>query len=303
MKLFIPIISLVVASTSAIEADEPSFGRDAIVAYAQAWKANRELLPPLQAELKVVNRNYDVTVSVEKTTKLDNGLELVSRRDPESTNLYRVYRDAQRMRVTAVTPADELELLRDLLVIGPDWKTVRGNLLILRRRDQIGGMPSVDPYDMQSPEFQLDSPDELAHATQGAWVKEVRYQKVDDDHGRLEIVMKFESETARHVIDYDLSAGMVPIRYRHYINDRISSDQSLEYQTVGKNGGKICVKRFWRMRPEGQDSLADEPKSWYTELTYELTKLREMTAEEMKVAFSEEDFQADQISDLRSLEP
>lgn len=303
MKQFVRTVLLLAASASAISAEEPSSGRDAIAAYAQAWKANRELLPPLQAELKVLNRNYDIKVSEAKTAKLDNGAVAVFRRDPESTDLYRVFRDAQRMRVTAITPAENADLLRDVLVIGPDWKTVQFGMLILRRRDQIGGRPSVDPYDLQSPELQFDSPDELARSVKGDWVKDVRYTKTDDERGRLEIVTKFESEAMRQVIDYDLASGMVPIRYRHYLDDKITSDQSLEYQAVGKRGGKICVKRHWRMRPEGQFSLAGKPKSWYTELTYELTKLREMMAEEMKLAFSEDDFQAKEISDQRSIEP
>lgn len=296
-------VSVAMAFAPAVIAAEPMTAPEAIAAYAKAWKTNRELLPPLRAELKTVIRNHDLQVSEVKTRKLENGATIESRRDPESTNIYRVFRDADRLRVRAITPASEVDLLRDLLVLGPDWRAMQRGVLVIRRRDQIGGMPSVDPYDMQSPEFRFDSPDELARSASSPAAKEVSYSITDDGQGRLEIRNEFGPEIFVQVTEYDLSDGMRPVRYRQYLDDQITSDQTLEYQDVGERGGRICIKRTWRMRPDGKMSVAGEPKGWYTELTYELQKIVEMTEADMVEVFSLRDFQSPQISDLRSLEP
>lgn len=268
---------------------------------ALSWMRNESKLPPFRAVLEAVTTNRLPAGKVEETEEAttESGDLVVITRPRRQTLQYRVICHYPKRRISLITSGDDQ--FSDILFDGKEcWthgRTRRGNLVVIRRADQVGGVFSINPFSLQGSSFEKDLPLILAE-TRDLSTSVSLIEGKDDERVTLVFTAKLEESKIEYFVEFPSRTRLQPSRLWVNMDDQTISLRVFGYEKTSDAAAELCTSQVWYSRAPAPLTMkvADETpdtKLWNSTYTTKLLELEFVDSNEVEHNLSPELFHRD----------
>lgn len=276
---------------------------------AQSWKHNESKYPPFRTVLETVTTNRLPAGKEEETERAttESGDLVVITRPRRQALQYRVACHYPKRRISLITSGDDQ--FSDILFDGKEcWtheRTKRGNLVVIRRADQVGGVFSINPFSLQGSSFEKDLPLILAEtrdlSTNASLIQEKNGERVT-----LVFTAKSEESKIEYFVEFPGRTRLQPSRMWVNQDDQTVSLRVFGYEKTPGGGAELCTSQVWYSHAPAPLTMrvsAETPdiNVWNSTFTTKLLDIEFVDGKEVEPNLNPELFHRDvKLLDLRN---